>query len=193
MFKRKLLLAIIGLLPWLTGCVPAAFVAGAAVGGAVLYDQRSVSTIVKDRDITFQAQRKIDNALAERSKEHSRVVVATFNRVVLLVGQVSDPALKEVAAQILQGNAAIKGVYNEIRVGRPITNEVCRHDTWLTSQVIAALTLAKGLHASQIKVVTEDGNVYLMGVLTRAQGQLAAETAQKVDGVKQIVKVFEYL
>ena len=182
------------LLPFLlSACVPTAFVAGAAAGGAVLYDQRNMQTMVKDRDITFRLQNKIDEAMLNYGKGKTHVSVATFNRNVLLVGQVTDNAMHDEALKLAKREQDVKNIYDEIKIGTPISNEDIRHDVWLTSQVIGALLGAKGLHTSQIKVVTEDNVVYLMGIISREKGQLAAETAQKVDGVKKIVKVFEYL
>ena len=188
MKKHLILLCLMSSL--LCGCVPAAFVAGATAGGAIIYDNRSVKTMAEDRSTTFNTQAEINN---NKDLQGTHISVATFNHIVLLVGQVQTPDQSQTAYNIANSYKNAKRVYNEISV-QPVTSKSQRaKDTWITSKVITDVTTTSGLHSSQIKVVTENSVVYLMGLLTRSQGNLAAQVASKVSGVTQVVKLFEYL
>lgn len=187
--RNKLLFILLATI-LLNGCVPAAFVAGATAGGAIIYDNRSVKTIAADRSTTFNLQSQIDQT---SQLQGTHISVATFNRIVLLVGQVQTPDQSQTAYNLASNYKGVKRVYNEITV-QPVTSKSQRtKDTWITSKVITKLLAESGLHQSQIKVITENNVVYLMGLLTHSQGNLAAQVASKVSGVQQVVKLFEYL
>lgn len=190
-FKQKLIIlssACAAML--LQACIPAALLAGAAITGVVVYDSRNMPTIATDKNISTKAY-----ALLEGNKElknTSHVGAASFNRVVLLVGQTPNQDLKTTAENLVRSIEGVKRVYNEIVIAAPIDANTRSHDAWLTTEVKAKLLEQQGLTTTQLKVITEDSIVYLMGIVTHKQGQSAAETASKVNGVKKIVKVFEY-
>lgn len=173
-----------------TGCVPAAFVAGASIG-LVVYDQRSPKTIVVDKNIALVVQERLNADRELRTSGH--VTVAMFNGVMLLIGQTPTEELRGRAEDIARQHVGAKLIYNEISIGLPVSDGVRNHDVWITAKVRSSLMVTHGLNSSTIKVVTEDGVVYLMGMTTKQQGEIAAAKAQKVSGVKKVVKLFEYI
>lgn len=173
------------------GCVPAAFVVGAAAGGAVVYDNRDMQTIMQDRNLTFQAQQKIDQA--PEFKDKANVSIATFNHIVLLVGQVPTEELRKKAEDIVKACGNSKVIHNEIVIDQPISKAIRTNDAWITTKVKARLMAERGLNSTQIKIVTEDGVVYMMGIVTHSQGDIATEKTKETEGVSKVVKLFEYI
>lgn len=174
----------------LTGCVPAALVAGAAVGGVVVYDRRSLRESFVDREITRRSLYALRNTKALAGKSH--LSVAADNRVVLLTGQAQTPELKALAKQVVSSVPNIKKIYNEIQVSGNNSFMDRTNDSWITTKVKTAMLREKGLKSSDIKVVTESGVVYLMGTVTRSQVDLATRVVRRVGGVKMVVKIFQY-
>ncbi len=186
--KKILTVLLIGLI--LQGCVPAVFVAGAATG-AVIYDHRSTKTILDDRNLTFTMQHQLDNDPAFHGKTHLSVVC--FNHIVLLLGQTANAELRNKAETIVKANAKVKMVYNEITVEKPISGLDLTNDTWITTKVKTVLLATPGLSSANLKIVTENKVVYLMGLTTRTQAKLAANKTRTIGGVQKVVKLFEYL
>lgn len=183
-----LLLALsISMLP---ACVPAAFMAGTAAGGAIIYDKRSVPTMVQDRDMANEALKRIMND--PDLNNHARIAIASFDQVLLMVGQAPTEQLRDRAYQLVSSVPKVKRIYNEVTIGPPISTKQQATDSWLTTKAKSAMLAERGLKSSQIKVVTENNIVYLMGIVTRKQADLAATAASHVTGVAQVVKVFEY-
>ncbi len=187
---RNFLLIIFFSSQLLTGCVPAALVVGAAAGGAAVYDRRTIKEAYIDRQITRRCLFAIRNTQELKGKSH--ISVATENRIVLLVGQVQTPELKQLAEQAVSTVPNVKRVYNEIKIAGANSLMERSNDTWITTKVKTALLRERNLKSSEIKVVTEDGTAYLMGRVSRDQADLATRVARRVGGVKMVVKVFEY-
>lgn len=187
----KKILTIFTLLISLSACVPAAFVAGATAGGAVVYENRAIKTIWQDRNITHRAQSRINRDKELRNR--TNISVATFNHIVLLVGQASTEQLRFHAVKIIKDIPHIKRICNQIVIRPPISATTRSKDAWITTKIKAAMLEKEGLHSTQIKVITENGVAYLMGLTTSSQGKLAADTARKIKGVKKVVKLFEYV
>ena len=193
MLTMKKLLIFFALFASLTGCVPAALVAGAAggaVGGAIVYDKRGIKTMVSDQNISQQASSKIYNDTELRTQAH--IVVTSFNRIVLVVGQAPTAELRDRAIALVQSVPNVRRVYNEITIEPPTSASQRAEDTWITTKAKSEMLARKGLQSTQIKVLTENGVVYLMGVVTPSQGDLAADVVRRVSGVQQVVKLFEY-
>ena len=188
--KTKLVLLIV-LCSLLQACIPLAFVAGATAGGAIIYDNRSIKTIAEDKDVEIRAQSAIDIDPQLRGNQ-SHIIVIVFNHIMLLVGQAPTPELQQRAYDIVSKFPHIKRIYNEITVGATTSNERRTKDVWITTKAKTLMLAEKGLHSTHIKVVTEDGIIYLMGLVTHTQGNLAAQVASQITGVKQVVKLFEY-
>jgi len=177
----------------LTGCVaavPIAIVASATAGGAIIYDKRSFNTMSQDQNARNYAQRWIDSDKALRG--HSHISVSVFNHVALLVGQTQTPELRDRAYQIVSRVKNIKRIYNEITIAGPTSTLQRTSDVWITTKVKTAMLAKAGLRSTNLKVVTEDNTVYLMGVVSRKQAALAADVARRVSGVTKVVKVLEY-
>ena len=181
-------LLIILLLP---GCLPTVFIVGAAAGGSVIYDHRKTTTMVEDRDITFQTQNKISQNKELREQTHISIV--TFNHIALLLGQAPNEELRSRAESIAKSNSKVKMLYNEITIEKPTSNTVRANDSWITTKIKTVLLTASGLSSTNLKVVTENGAVYLMGLTTHTQAQIATDKTRTVAGVKKVVKLFEYL
>jgi osmotically-inducible protein OsmY len=175
----------------LPGCIPAVFVAGAAAGGAVIYDHRDTKTMVKDRDATFQIQNNLDQDKDLFKKTHISIV--TFNRIGLLVGQAPNEEQRAHAETIAKANSQVKILYNEITTESPISSTQITNDMWITTKIKTTLMATPGLSSTNLKIITENGTVYLMGLTTLKQADLATEKVKTISGVKKIVKLFEYL
>ncbi|PJD93393.1 MAG: BON domain-containing protein [Legionella sp.] len=171
----------------MAGCV-AAVVAGAAAG--MVYDRRSVSTLEADARL-FHV---IHTAIVTKPQfRDSRVLVTSFNKVILLVGQVSSQGLRAEAEQIARSTSGVYRIYNELTVGYPIAMSQRTKDSWITSQVRSQMLARKGLESGSIRVVTENGIIYLMGIVTPEQANLAVDVARRIDGVVKVVKMFQYI
>jgi len=174
----------------LQACIPAAFVAGAAAG-TVVYDHRNAKTIIDDRDITFSLQHRLDSH--KELLNHAHVSVTSFNRIALLVGQASTAELRREAETIVKANSKVKMLYNEVTVENPISDWARANDTWITTKIKTVLAATPGLNSSTLKVVTENKVVYLMGLTTHSQADLATDKTRTVAGINKVVNLFEYL
>lgn len=174
----------------LSGCVAAAFMAGTSAGGLVVSDQRDWKTRSEDSYI----EHRLDlNIVQDPQFKNSHIDLSSFDCVVLLVGQTPIASLKVTAEKIAQSTPNVKKVYNEITIGPPISFGQKSQDVWITSAVKSALLVKSGLRSGSVKVLTENSTVYLMGLVTQEQANLAVDAARRVDGVRNVVKVFEYL
>lgn len=185
--KRNIILLVL-LSSLLAGCV-AAVVAGAATG-LVVYDRRSVGMIERDARVFHL----IHTAIANDSRfNNSHIVVTVFNQSVLLVGQTPIASLRVVAEKISQSTPHVRRVYNEITVDEPRLLTERSKDTLITGEVRARLLTKKGLESGSVRVVTESEVVYLMGIVTNEQANLAVDVARQINGVRRVVKVFQYI
>jgi len=174
----------------LSGCA-AVVVGGAMVGTAIVAtDRRSAGIQFEDEAI----ESRINRVLAARYPRGTlNVNVVSYNRRVLLVGQVTEAAMRDEIVQIADKTENVRTVLNEMTVG-PLSSLGTRtNDTAISARVRAALLEARDVPTGATSVTTEGGVVYLMGRVTEAEGQLIARTAARVQGVQQVVKVFDYL
>ena len=173
----------------LQGCAPI-IVGGAAAGGVTIAeDKRTTGTIVDDKGIEF----KLANALADdRALGTTHINVTSLNGVVLLSGQVPTPALRTRAEEIARKIQKVRDVHNELQIGHNSSFSSRTQDTWITTKIVSKLLGDAGVSEARIKVVTEAGTVFLMGLVTHQQAGRAVAVAQSTDGVKRIVKLFEY-
>lgn len=172
----------------LAGCVEmAAIGVGAAVVSAE--DRRSTGTQVEDESIELRAS----NRISERFRDKVHVNVTSFNRFVLLTGEVPDAKTREdIERIVLELPNRPRGVTNELRVAGLSSLQARANDTVITGKVKARLLDAKQVSALHVKVVTEAAVVYLMGIVTEAEANAAVEIARTTGGVAKVVKVFEY-
>jgi osmotically-inducible protein OsmY len=185
----KKILLLITCIILLSACAPVAVVGGAAAGGEIASDNRSMETMWHDQNSAYQAQMRID--ADEQLQDKANIYAYVFDNVMLLVGQAPIPELRTRAANLVKTVSNIKRICNQIAIAQPISTST--RDAWITTKVKTAFLKQKGLHSTQMKVITNNGIVYLMGLTAASQGKLAAETARKVKGVKKVVKVFEYV
>lgn len=176
---------------FLQGCVPAVFVAGAAAGGSVIYDNRGMKIIVEDRNIVSQAEQRLASDKALKTQAH--VVITTLNHNVLLAGQAPTKELSDEAERLVKAMSKVNVVYNEIAIEDPTAHKVRAHDAWLTTKIKTLLLAEKNLRSTQIKILTENSVVYVLGLVTRGQGDLATDKIRQIDGVEKVVKLFEYI
>ena len=153
---------------------------------------RSWGAWVDDQSIETVINVNLKKAPGEPFKG-SHVVVTSFNGYVLLAGQVSSEHLKNLAEQIARGTKKVRKVYNEIEIAGPTTALTRSGDSWLTTKIKTKMTATEGFPASRIKVVTENGTVYLMGLVTTREADQAVAIVKDSYGVQKIVKVFEYI
>lgn len=170
------------------GCVPLV-ATGAAVGTLAALDRRTLGAQTEDQEIEVRAANRMRDAL----KQPGGVSVTSFNRKVLLTGQVASENDKRAAEAAVAALPNVRSVHNELQVlGRP-SLATSAADTSITARVKTALLDAQDLHANVIKVVTESGTVYLMGLVSRREAERAAQVASRVAGVQRVVTVFEYI
>ena len=169
----------------LSGCI-AAVVAGAAAG-LVVYDKRSVAVIEKDTRIFHIIHTKI---VSDPRFKNSHIEVISFNQMVLLLGQTPSASLSVVAEKIAESTPSVRRVYNQISISLPATLATQTKDSLITSQIRTYMLGKKGLESGSFRIVTEQGVVYLMGIVTPEQANVATQVARQIKGVKRVVRVF---
>lgn len=185
------LLLVLFLLSQLQGCAAPIVVAGAAGGAVAANDERNTRSLIDDQLIETKAKDKL-YANAEVAKR-IHINVTSYNGVVVLTGEVLSRSLRNRAINIVRHMDKVRRVHNELRVADLAGFQSRTSDSWITSKVKAQMITTKGFTSSQVKVVTEAGTVYLMGLVTKDTGNQAAEIARNVSGVKRVVKLFEYI
>jgi osmotically-inducible protein OsmY len=187
--KRLLLCAV--LCATLPGC--ALFVVGGAATAGAVHDRRSVGTVIDDQGLEIAA---IDRIYKERDRFHgSRITAVAHNGVVLLAGEVADEALRVRAGERVQALAGVRRVVNEIAVTTPAGVARISADAALTARIKAGLLDLDlpGFDASRVNVTTVRQEVYLMGLLTRAEADAVVTEVRRMRGVQRVIKVFEYV
>jgi osmotically-inducible protein OsmY len=173
------------------GCAPV-IVAGAAGGGAATaHDERSSQAMLDDQVIEAKAKDALYKDPERAKRIH--INITSYNRVVLLTGEVLSKTLRNQVVDTVRRLDKVRRVHNEIRVADLTGFQSRTSDSWITSKVKTQMLTAKGFDSSRVKVVTEAGAVYLMGLVSRDMGKQAADIARQVSGVKRVVKIFEYL
>ena len=189
---NSLLLLIVAVTS-LYGCAPVV-VGGAATTGAALHSRRTVGTFVDDQGIELKARLAIHEVVELREQTHISIV--SYNGIVLMAGQAPTESLRQQAQGIVAGVEKVRHVHNEIVIAAPISLTSRTNDTMITAKVKTSFFGIKGVpdfDPTRTKVVTEDGVVFLMGLLYRNEADVVSETARQVGGVKKVVKLFEYI
>jgi osmotically-inducible protein OsmY len=176
------------LLTSLSGCVE--MMVGSAVMGAVATaDRRTLGAQTEDKAITVKAEMRVPKIAGP----DAHVNIASFNRKVLLTGEVRDEAAKAAVEREVKAIEGVQSVANELEISGPSSYTARSSDALITTKVKASLVDMKTISATSFKVVTERGTVYLMGRVTQREGQLAADIARGVSGVQKVVKNLEYI
>jgi osmotically-inducible protein OsmY len=165
-------------------------VAGAATGALVATDRRSAGAQIDDTTIETKVAYDVNSRWGDRA----HVNVTSYNGIVLLTGEAPDAAAKSEMVALARGTTRVRAVEDEIVVAPPTELGARTNDTYLTSLVKTRfLEATDKFSATHVKVVTERGVVYLMGMVRRAEGDAAAQIAATTKGVARVVKVFEYI
>ena len=181
---RMSLLMIIAVV--LQGCVNAAM-----TGAQTVYNHKSIQKNLKDEYITLQAYKALN--IDDKRFKDANISIATYNGDVLLAGQAPEYWQRDSAEKIVKKIPDVTQVYNFVKVASPSSTLTRISDAWITTKVKSKFLASEDLDATQIKVVTEDGTVYLMGILTPDDASEAADIASETDGVLRVVKIISYM
>lgn len=171
-----------------SGCLPVA-ATGMAVGTLAALDRRTVGTQTSDTEIELRGGSRMPDAI----KGSRGVAITSYNRRVLLTGQVPDATAKADAEAAMKQVPGVREVFNELETASRVTFSTTANDTAITARVKAGFVEQKVLSANAVKVVTENGVVYLMGLVTQREGPAYATVASRIPGVRRVVTLFEYI
>jgi osmotically-inducible protein OsmY len=172
----------------LQGCELAVIGAAGTAAYSISEDRRTSGTQIDDETIAPRAQSRING----RFPKYVHATATAFNRAVLLTGEAPDEGTREEIAKIVLGVPGVRGVANEMRVAPPTSRSSRIHDEYITVKVKGRIIGSSKLSQMHAKTVVEDGVVYLMGLVTEEEAQEAVEIARTTDGVRKVVKIFEY-
>lgn len=170
----------------LSACAPL-IVGGAVVGGVMAVDRRTAGTQIEDEGIELRAANRIREALGDRA----HVNVTSYNRQVLLTGEVATAQDRQAVEQMVSQVENVRSVVNDLAVMPPSTLSQRSTDTFITGKVRASLVDAQDISANSFKVVTERNTVYLMGRVSQREANRATDIARGVTDVRKVVRVFE--
>ncbi|MCJ1884968.1 BON domain-containing protein [Pseudomonas sp. LA21] len=176
-----------------------------ALGGCTSFVSATRDKPIDDDKGTRTLGSKIDDSLIETKvavniakadpalDRDSHIVVISYNGVVLLAGQTPRADLKNKAEQAARETQKVKTVHNELQILQPSSLAARSNDTWLTTKIKSQMLADANVPSTRIKVLTENGIVYMLGLVTKREGDLATQVVQGVDGVQKIVRLFEYI
>lgn len=171
----------------LSGCMNAAM-----SGAEVVYNRHSLQKTANDHYTTFKASRVMERT-DQRLFKDANLSITTYNGEVLLLGQVPNEEQREEAGQIVKELPNVKHVYNLVEIANPSSPLTRISDSWITTKVKSQLIANNDIDASQVKVITENSVVYLMGTLPKDQAEMVLDIASHTDGVRKVVKMFSYV
>jgi len=174
-------------------CAPVVVGGAAATTVSLAHDRRTAGSVVEDNAI----KARVVSALNDDSEleRNSHINVSVFNGWVLLSGETPTEAFRSRAGDIARKQEKVRRLYNELTIAAPSSMMTRSSDTWITTKVKSSLVGLdiEGFDPTRVKVVTENGTVFLLGLVYHAEANAAVAAAQKVSGVQRVVKLFEYL
>ena len=182
------LIALTAAVILLQGCA-AAVVAGGATAATAANDRRTLGSQLDDNSIVIRARRTIGTA--DSIPDGSNINVTSYNGVILLTGQVSSNAIKQQAEQLIKDTPGVRDIHNQIRLGNSTSLTTRTRDSWITTKVKTKLLADGDVSGLNIKVVTENAEVFLMGLVQGPEADKAVDIARNVDGVARVIKAFE--
>ena len=188
--QRPLALALLcgATLTTLSGCVEM-IIGGAVMSTVAASDRRTLGAQTEDKAIAVKGEIRIPKIVGEEG----HVNIASFNRRVLLTGEVRDEAMKAAVEREARAIEGVQSVANEMDIASPSTYTSRSNDALLTTKVKASLVDMKTISANSFKIVTERGTVYMMGRVTQREGTVGSDVARGVGGVQKVVKLFDYI
>lgn len=186
-FTKKLLILAISL-STLQGCATA-IVAGTVTAVSAANDPRTISTQIDDNSIELKAALELmkDDGVSK----HTNLSVISYNGKVLVVGQSPNKFLISTAINIIGGIDGVTKIHNQVKLGTPASITTRTTDAWITTKVKSELLTHDTVKGHNIKVVTENKEVYLLGLVSNEQSTLAAKVASEVTGVEKVITVFD--
>ncbi len=191
-FSKKL--TLISLIPLLLSGCAAAVVGAAGAAGAtatVAHDRRTTGTFIEDQSIELKAVKSF--FFDKEINDSSHINVTSYNTIVLITGETPSEDIRDRIVNIVRNIPKVTHVYDELTIAAPSSWTSRGSDTLITSKVKTRLLTLNNFDGTRIKVVTEKGVVYLMGLVTRAESDIATGEAQQSGGVQKIVKLFQYI
>jgi osmotically-inducible protein OsmY len=176
----------------LQGCAEVV-VGGAAATATAAHDRRTLGVYVEDQSIEFKAEEKL---LADAEiRQQCQINVTSYNMVVLLTGQAANQVLRERVERLVSSVEHVRRVVNEVEIGSFASLGELTRDSALTTEIKFRLTQIDipGFDPLRVKVISERGVVFLMGLLTPQEAQAVTDLVRHVSGVRRVVKVFEYI
>lgn len=188
--KRLRLIGVLMLANVIQGCAVATVVAVTA-GATMVADRRSFSKQIDDQSIEFTAHNELakQKALSKNTNLH----VISVNGSVLIIGQAPNSYLRDLAIKSIQDVPDIVVIHNQIRIGSNTGVSTKSNDIWLTSRIKSALLATSAVNAKDIKVVTENSEVFLLGLVTKEEADIVVDIARNINGVSRVYKAFEYI
>ncbi len=183
------LILIILITQLLSGCAAGLIAAGAGTA-SLLNDERSLSTIYHDQTMAHRAYRALRGSATLHT---ANISVTVVNHKILLTGQTPRAAQKQHAENLIKALPGKKTVLNHLVIKQPVSAKQASQDTWITGKVKSTLLTESDIKSTKIKVVTEEGRVYLLGLVTHHQSERIIDTTRRIRGVKQVIPLFEII
>jgi len=188
--KPMKLTAILILLTAIQGCAAVAVVA-ITTGASMATDRRSIGNQIDDQSIEVEAYNEITKS--KSLNDNTNLHVSSVNGSVLIIGQAKNTLLKDKAVKIVSNISGVVKIHNQIRVGNLTSVTTQTNDVWLTSKVKTALFSSDEVNGNNIKVITENAEVFLMGMVSKKEADAAVNVTRNINGVNRVFKAFEYL
>jgi osmotically-inducible protein OsmY len=182
------LLVLLTLASFLSSCALLA-VGGVAAGASVMADRRSPAVQAIDKGIGLE----MGNALDKKFGDGAHINVISFNQKVLLTGEVKDVSIKEQASGFTKANKNVRSVFNELIIGPNSTFTARANDSYLESKIKTQMIFTDKLPSNSMAIVAEGSSVYLMGILTQNEAEIAKKVASNTTGVKDVYAYFDII
>lgn len=176
-----------------SACAPVIVGGAAATTASVAHDRRTTGSIVEDKIIKSRVRRALHDE--PEMLDSSHINASVFNGWVLLTGETPTENFRDRAGNIARGQEKVRRVYNELTIAAPSSMMTRSSDAWITTKVKSSLVGLgiEGFDPTRVKIVTENGTVYIMGLVYRTEADAAVAQARQASGVQRVVKLFEYL
>ncbi len=183
--------ALVALGALLSSCAPAVFVGATTAGGVIAADNRTAGSFIEDEAIEIKATLRLNDEIGDEA----RYSVFSINRVAMVVGQAPDDDVRNEIFKVISETENVRKVINQVEIGPQIPLTRRASDTLVTTRIKSALLQIRveDFSSLDVKVITENGVVYLMGLITVDNAALAIDAARNVSGVRQVVQAFEFI